>query len=228
MTAIHQASMRVSNDAGFTLVELLVAMTLLGLLMILVFGGLRFGIKAWEASDAHIAGTDEVRLAQNFIRSEVELAYPKLEMSDPTSPQLIFSGASQSIRFLARVPKSLALAGRAIIELKLSDSGDNRDLVASVRPELSWDDDASALHEERILTGIDSLQFSYFGKTDANSPAAWSETWADKFHLPELIRLSVGFSVGDRRVWPEMIVAPKVSVDVSCQYDMFTKSCRGR
>ncbi len=37
------------RQAGFTLVELLVAMTLLAFLSITLFGGLRFGARSWEA-----------------------------------------------------------------------------------------------------------------------------------------------------------------------------------
>jgi prepilin-type N-terminal cleavage/methylation domain-containing protein len=37
-------------DAGLTLLELLVAITLLGLLMAALFGGLRLGARAWELS----------------------------------------------------------------------------------------------------------------------------------------------------------------------------------
>jgi len=35
---------RSSGEAGFTLIELLVALTLLGLVSVLLFGGLRFGV----------------------------------------------------------------------------------------------------------------------------------------------------------------------------------------
>ena len=36
------------SEAGFTLIELLVALTLLGLISVVLFGGLRFGTRAWE------------------------------------------------------------------------------------------------------------------------------------------------------------------------------------
>ena len=47
--------MRANGERGFTLLELLIAMTLLGLLMLGLFGGLRLGARVWEAGDARAA-----------------------------------------------------------------------------------------------------------------------------------------------------------------------------
>ena len=43
------------RNAGFTLVELLVAITLLALVSAALFGGLRFGARAWESATSRIA-----------------------------------------------------------------------------------------------------------------------------------------------------------------------------
>jgi prepilin-type N-terminal cleavage/methylation domain-containing protein len=43
---------RRATEHGFTLLELLVAITLLGLLMAALFGGLRLGARVWETADA--------------------------------------------------------------------------------------------------------------------------------------------------------------------------------
>ena len=63
-------------EAGFTLLELLVSMTLLALLAIAMFGSLRFGARAWDRSEAHGAGMEQVRLVQQLLRRDLEQAYP--------------------------------------------------------------------------------------------------------------------------------------------------------
>ena len=35
-------------EGGFTLLEMLVAMMLLGLIMVMIFGGLRLGLRVWK------------------------------------------------------------------------------------------------------------------------------------------------------------------------------------
>jgi len=228
MKILAQEKTIITEEAGFTLLEVLVAMTLLGLVMVLLFGGLRLGIHAWEASDAHLNGIEDVQLTQRFIRNEIEHAYPKLDSSDPVMPHLVFSGSSHAVRFLASAPQNLAAAGRAIVELKVEKTDGKKNLVVRVKPELAWADDVSAEHEEIFLTDIRDISLEYFGRSGSNTTPAWSHEWTDRFHLPQLIRVSVAFEEGDKRIWPQMVVAPLIDVDVACQFDMFSKTCRGR
>ena len=48
------------REEGFTLIELLVSMTLLGFVFVILFGGLRFGSRAWEKSDSETSATTRV------------------------------------------------------------------------------------------------------------------------------------------------------------------------
>ena len=63
---------------GFTLVELLVVMTLLGLIATALFGGLRFGVRAWESGGARSAAFAEIEIAQSLLRRLLELEVPEI------------------------------------------------------------------------------------------------------------------------------------------------------
>lgn len=216
------------GEAGFTLLELLIAMTLLGLLMVLLFGGLRFGARVWERSEAHTTDLDDIRIAQTFIRSEIEQAYPLLVLADPLHPHIDFDGAADAVRFLASAPTGIASAGRVHIDLRAVSQDGGTVLMVKARPELSWDDTPGATHAEVLLTGVRSLSFSYFGSENPDAPARWQDIWTNRLHLPRLVRLRVAFEPGDKRIWPELVIAPRIAVDINCLYDPLTKACRGR
>ena len=59
------------RQAGFTLVELLVAMTLLAFLSVSLFGGLRFGARSWEAVVDSSAERDDIASTQTFLRDRL-------------------------------------------------------------------------------------------------------------------------------------------------------------
>ncbi|MGZ8995206.1 MAG: prepilin-type N-terminal cleavage/methylation domain-containing protein [Rhodospirillales bacterium] len=60
-----------SSEAGFTLLELLAALTVLAVLMAMMFGGLRFGARVWESGDEGLRGLSELQTAAGFIRRQI-------------------------------------------------------------------------------------------------------------------------------------------------------------
>ena len=56
------------QQAGFTLLELLIAMTLLGMILVLLFGGLRLGVRSWDASQKQVDSLNSVRSLESFLR----------------------------------------------------------------------------------------------------------------------------------------------------------------
>ena len=55
-----------SGARGFTLIELLIAITLLGLLMVMLTGGLRLGTRAWDVGETRLANTARLQATQDF------------------------------------------------------------------------------------------------------------------------------------------------------------------
>jgi general secretion pathway protein J len=216
-----------TSEAGFTLLELLISMTLLGLLMVVVLGGLRFGARAWERNEAHTTATDDVRQAQALLRREISRAYPLFLMDQAhlENRHVDFDGSEESMSFLAPAPGALAEAGRARITLTRAAHNGKTALVFSAVQELASD---NRPYSEVLVKGLRSLDFSYFGADVPKEAPSWRTSWSNEKALPQLVRVHAVFPDGDARTWPEFVVAPRVSVDVNCVYDALTRYCQGR
>jgi general secretion pathway protein J len=214
-----------TDEAGFTLLELLVAMTLLGFLITVLFGGLRFGARAWERAANHGSGTDQVRVAQMQIRRLLELAYPSF-ISDPLRPRVDFQGTEDQMTFLAPAPNALSIGGRARITLSRFVQTGTTSLLVEARPELAVR--GSSGESDVLISGLTTLEFSYYGTAAPDAPAQWTDRWIDRTRLPLLVRIRGVFSEAGGRLWPELVVAPRLSADISCIYDVLTQYCRGR
>jgi general secretion pathway protein J len=215
------------SEAGFTLLELLISMTLLGLLMVVVFGGLRFGARAWERNEAHATATDDVRLVQTLLRREIARAYPLflMDQANLANRHVDFDGSEDSMSFLAPALAALADAGRARITLSRAVHDGKTALVLSAVAELAAD---SRPYSEVMVDGLKSLDFSYFGADVSKDAPTWRTSWSNEKTMPQLVRVHAVFADGDARTWPEFVVAPRVSVDVNCVYDALTRYCQGR
>ena len=58
---------------GFTLIEILVSLTLLGIIFLLLFSCLYTSNKSWIAGEKKISRNDEVRLVSHFLRRHIHV-----------------------------------------------------------------------------------------------------------------------------------------------------------
>jgi general secretion pathway protein J len=207
--------------------ELLVAITLLSLLSLVLTGSLRFGLTAWARGTDHTERIDDTVLVQEFLRRTIGDAYPLFLSPDTRGAgQVDFAGNSQELHFLAAAPMALGGRGRVRFALLLGKRGGQQDLLVTSTPELA--DAALEPVSKVLIPDVERITFAYFGKTRSEREAAWHDAWSGEPTLPQLVRLRVGHPPGSARSWPDLVIAPRVTVDVGCVHDPLTKQCRGR
>jgi general secretion pathway protein J len=202
-----------AHRAGFTLLELMIAMALLGVLTVGVSGSLRFGVRAWETVDRTIDLSEDALTKQAYLRRQIEgarahsIAGKGAEESDSASA---FVGKVNEMRFVAALPAQANSPGLNQIWLAIKPSAEGQALV------LRWRriGKANELAEKIILDGIKDAHFAYFGSTDVKESPRWGETWSHGDELPRLV--SIEIQLNDPTVaWPPLVVAPASSPDFS-------------
>lgn len=199
--------------AGFTLVELLVALVLLALISTMLVGTLRFAHTAWAKGDAATERVQRTDMAMALLRRELEQAFP-LSVPGVDQPRAItFAGNETSVLFLAPPAAALAMGGLQLTSLTIERQGDGSRLMLRWRsynrggepwpPDLN---DGRGMTELVLGDAPSGAAFSYFGPDPApNSAPQWHRAWEDAVALPSLVRLSFG---GGEAI-PELLVAPR-------------------
>jgi general secretion pathway protein J len=206
----HQPSRIKRHAGGFTLVELLVALTLFALMSVLMFGGLRFGLRAWESGGERIDEAAQVEVVQSLLRRALSQA--RLPWEDQDRDILsVFSGTPDTVSFVAPLPSHSGSGGLAVFLLSEQRNSDGASLALAWRIFRPDDFDSAAFDEDRLLLeNIGSIKFAYYGRVDASLPPNWLDRWDGLLGLPQLIRVRVSFPPGDRRRWPDLVVAPRL------------------
>ena len=208
--AAREAAGGAGAQAGFTLLELLVAISIFALLSVMMYGGLNFGVRAWERVGEADTRQSDVQLVQNLLRRAFAEVQP-VEIGGPRRRlRLAFEGGRDGVVFVGPMPAYLGPGGHYLIGLEVEGAGAEKALTLrwevfrEERPDLEFTD---AAEREVLLLGVRGLRLRYFGAEDAALSPQWRPEWRNVETLPRLIRAEVEFDPGDRRLWPELIVA---------------------
>jgi len=216
------------NEAGFTLVELLVALALFSLLTTVLFENVRFGLTARLHGSVHAEQLERTIVAQDYLRQTIGNIYPMLVADGKLQPQIDFEGTGKSISFLGNAPLAAGGGGRMRFRVFMEQERHGTDLVVSGTPELGDGENSPMTVKKALLSDVDRVEFSYFGATASGRNAQWQDTWVQRSDPPALVRVRVGFRSEDVRLWPELVISPRITADVGCVYDLTTKRCLGR
>lgn len=200
------------RQRGFTLAEMLVALTLSVLLVSLVYAAMRIGMRSWESTQDTVAKVDAQRIAWLFLHSALGDARPATDPRSKERPP-IFRGREDSLVFAADMPSYLGLGGMYRVELVIEKSGEgeNRLILSRVLMSSYREGNNEVEPQQALLSGqLKSLEIGYFGSIDNDDPD-WHSEW-DEHHLPSLIRIRINDRQGGN--WPVLIAHPYSSASI--------------
>lgn len=204
---------------GFTLLELLISITLLGLILVLLFGGLRLGVRSWDAVQQQVDNLNSVRSVESFLRREMEQSYPYRWKATP-GQRLAFLGERNRVNFVAPLSPRIGMGGLYAISLEMEQTDKGRRLIWKHVPVGAQMQDFSALAQEQeiVLVGaelsaVEDIWLTYFGRDSEGAAPQWVDRWDSNAGLPMLIRIQVRFADGSE--WPDFVVAPLLTSELA-------------
>jgi general secretion pathway protein J len=194
---------------GLTLVEMMVALAILGMMATVALGGLRLGVRTWETVGQRVETESRAQIVRSFLRRTLSQTTAVLEAGTNNRPRPLFDGDGESLSLVAPLADHLGLGGLQRLELRVEDmrSDDGGRLVLTRVPyDPQGSEGVSADEPERhvLLDGLEAARFDYL-RDPGDGTREWSGSWADEPKLPLAVRLSVETRDG-QRPWPDLVV----------------------
>lgn len=207
------------RDRGFTLVELLLAVTLLSMLMALTYGGLQAATRTTDRGQKILQESGRLRMAHQFVRKQINQAIPlgfnqvddvAAAMGEPPLSE-VFIGTRASIRFVGPMPGYLGFGGPQVQELSLVNGDEGMELVLT-HALLQGFEDANLNEREPIvlIDHIESAEFSFLARDEEGEIAGWVSDWEETAKLPVAMSLEIQFEEGAYTDWPLLVAVVKV------------------
>lgn len=217
---------------GFTLIELVIALAIIGLISLLLFSGLRLGGRSWEAVETVGERLSGLRLADGFLRRVLSQTRPATAVYDGQIVQ-VFAGESGRLEWAAPLSEHVGLSGLYVLRLQLEDAGEAQTLILTrwlLHPEVlegggeipPWEPmnerDTGSLSDLRadldladgafgralLLKHVSRFELAYHGLADGDSEPDWHEEWLGQTRQPNLVRIRLETT---EQSWPDIVVA---------------------
>jgi general secretion pathway protein J len=180
------------RQAGFTLLEMMVALVVFGLVMAGIAQTFKFGLLAWRQGP--------VRTAEPENLAALDAALTR--MISQTLPGSM-SGGADELAFTTTLPPGAGLQGKLADAAILTQNGT---LILRYRPHPAGIplNPPPAPLIETLAEGVTGFDAAYLARQATGAPV-WTQKWKAG-SLPLLVRLHI--DLADGRNWPDLIVAP--------------------
>jgi general secretion pathway protein J len=183
-------------DQGFTLVELLLALAIVGALLAIAFGGLRVAVGAWQRGEDRAEAHQHVRSVALTLARAMSAAYPyRASRSLAPDPVVLFAGTDKRVEFVSQAapfPFAIPIAFTAVV-LTLDDGGEGG-LVVRQRalPNQEPFDKAEIVYRDATVS---ALKFAYL-----DEGGSWKDSWdgAEAKATPKAVKIAVATTLNGR------------------------------
>ncbi len=214
------------RNGGFTLMELLVSLALVGIMTLLLYGAMDFGGRAWSRSESRAARENAIRLVWQQLNDFFLQARLPFSGEPRSQGRFIFRGDEKSVEFVTSMGRETG-AGLYLVRITQQRHGDRIDLVlrrwllhpeivaggAPIPPWIPQDEADDGAHSKRgeqprsnlwyaesvLASALLRANFSFYTGASTNG---WSRRWKSGQKPPPLVRLQVE---DGRGAWPEMV-----------------------
>jgi general secretion pathway protein J len=220
---------RVCAQAGFTLIELTVALALVALMASVLYGALGFAGTSMDRGEAKAEATSSMRLTEQFLRAQLESQHP-LRMRKMAEYPLLFTGERDELRYAAPLPPRVSAGGIWYYRLRVDQDDPRAPLVLErIVPDVNAARLPEFTNPDRSILALDigEIRIAYLGRpagADEAEPPRWLDRWNDAQRLPLLLRIDVVPRHGD--AWPTLVVAPREAPEAGCRaFDPARQAC---
>jgi general secretion pathway protein J len=182
------------SQKGFTLIEMILAMTIFALMGTVLYGAFSLSHSAVEKSQRSFENNQKLRAVDELLGSYIRSAYPY--RPSPQDGALLFAGEEAELTFVSSF--SLAMGGRGMAKVRLFWDGDEKHAgllrLEEETPVRVLSEEGNEGHEGLrnglvVREGVKEFRITYLDPQ--SDEEKWEERWDTKERntLPRAIRL---------------------------------------
>lgn len=183
------------HDRGFTLLEVLISITLISVLVVIMAGAIRLAYRSIDRGEQKSQYLERLKVCFALLDAQIQSALP-LTRQDDEAGRVFFEGSGDSTRFASNYSLMGGQRGYVIAAYKVKPDGEDKFALYIEENNIGVEN----VREVRLLEGMKEVRFEFFRKeSDADEvEGEWVKEWTDELLFPRKIRVHLVF--GDHKL----------------------------
>jgi general secretion pathway protein J len=186
------------RQSGFTLLELLLALSILSVILVVILGALRITVRAWEKGENVLSVQQRSRTILDQLDRQLSSA-AVLMSGQEDQPLVTFAGDSRSVEFTSSLPLvSKIQFGPVHVKYEIETGPGGKKRLLLYEKTITAEDYLSEnqlRHDADGLAftgGLEDLRFDYLGDAGNGPVLNWTSSWQpeEPTDLPRAVRIT--------------------------------------
>jgi len=171
------------GGAGFTLLELLIAMTLVVIIIVLMTGAIRIGSRSITAGEKKMESEQRFRSVVSIFDAQIQSQIP-LTYEEEGNKKYYFWGEPKNLRFATNYSVWGAQQGYLVVGYQIAPDNFGKEIMTATESVPGQEG-----HRDVRLIEASSISFEYFRREPAEEQGRWVESMMEADLIPERIRV---------------------------------------
>ena len=181
---IHKYPQLLKRSSGFTLLELLISIVILGIIIVILVGALRLGFRSVDSGERKIESLERMRVSLSIIDSQIQSQIP-LTYQEGETKNYYFTGEKDSLQLSTNYSIWGGQKGYVIVTYRVVREEKGKSVLYASEHIVGVEE----TKETKLLDTFDDIYFEYFYKGPTDEVGNWVEQWTDTSAIPEKIKV---------------------------------------
>jgi prepilin-type N-terminal cleavage/methylation domain-containing protein len=181
-----------NSHSGFTLLELLISLVMIGVIALIVTGAIRVGVRSVNTAEKKIDHLERTRASFNIIDSQIQSQIP-LTFEENGEKKYYFQGDKESLQFSTNYSLWGGQQGYVMVRYKAESDDTGKQFLAVSENIIG----TNSNREARLFSATDAIHFEYFFKDPTEEKGKWVDKWTDAANIPEKVKLHLIYGEKD-------------------------------